>query len=248
MVVLWIGFLFLLSRFTRPEPNKLRFLQLSIFSIQEPVISNKPLDRGTFMAAAQFVMALNFDAEFELLSLSAMNAQSGGTKKGGLVFVRNGKLKMHQEIYDHLSLISISSICAGSIYLHGVDKIAAEILNLPYSDELLDLEGAEDDYMAFKRLCSPVSRFFLLQAKKVQWSAILATFRFLMMEGIYDVVNYVAKALNQADADVLSCTQLLENMQNQEWYAGFCNSLKAFHVSRYPLTKANLESELPELA
>lgn len=223
-------------------------MQLSIFSLQEPVISNKPLDRGTFMAAAQFVMALNFATEFELLSLSAMNIQHGNSKKGGLVFVRNGKLKMHQEIYDHLSLISISSICAGSIYLHSVDKIAAEILNLPYSDGLLDLEGAEDDYMAFKRLCSPVSRFFLLQAKKVQWSAILSTFRFFMMEGIWDVVNYVAKALNEADADVLSCTQLLENMQKQKWYADFCNSLKTFHESRYPLSKVGLESELPEMA
>lgn len=223
-------------------------MQLSIFSIQEPVSNNKTLDRGTFMAAAQFVMALNFATEFELLSLSAMNAQGGNAKKGGLVFVRNGKLKMHQEIYDHLSLVSISSICAGSIYLHGLDKIVAEILNLPYSDELLDLEGAEDDYMAFKRLCSPVSRFFLLQAKKVQWSAILSTFRFFMTDGIWDVVNYVAKALNQADADVLSCTQLLENMQSQEWYPGFCDLLKTFHASRYPLSKTILESELPEMA
>jgi hypothetical protein len=222
-------------------------LQLSIFSIQEPVISNKPLDRGTFMAAAQFVMALNFEAEFELLSLSAMNTQ-GTAKKGGLIFVRNGKLKMHPEIYDHLSLISISSICAGSVYYHGLDKIEAEIVNLPYSDGLLDLEGAEEDYMAFKRLCSPVSRFFLLQAKKVQWSAILSTFRFFMMEGIWEVVSYVAKALNQADADVLSCTQLLEKMQNEEWYPQFRSSLKTFHISRYPLSKVGLESELPEMA
>jgi len=223
-------------------------LQLSIFSIQEPVINNKPLDRGTFMAAAQFVTALNFADEFELLSLSAMNTKVGATKKGGLVFVRNGKLKMHPEIYDHLSLISISSICAGSVYFHGRDKIATEIANLPFKDGLLNLEGAEEDYMAFKRLCSPVSRFFLLQAKKVQWSAILSTFRFFMMEGIWDVVNFVAHALHQADADVLACAQLLESMQKQEWYPGFCQSLQNFHTSRYPLTKAGLESELPEMA
>ncbi len=200
------------------------------------------------MAAAQFVMALNFATEFELLSLSAMNTQNGNTKKGGLVFVRNGKLKMHPEIYDHLSLISISSICAGSVYFHGLDKIAAEVVNLPYSDGFLNLEGAEEDYMAFKRLCSPVSRFFLLQAKKVQWSAILSTFRFFMMEGIWDVVSDVAKAISQADADVLSCTQLLEKMQNEKWYPEFCNSLKTFHASRYPLSKVGLESELPEMA
>jgi hypothetical protein len=222
-------------------------LQLSIFSIQEPVIKNKTLDRSSFMAAAQFVTALNFADEFELLSLSAMT-QPGTAKKGGLVFVRNGKLKMHPEIYDHLSLISISSICAGSVYFHGRDKIAAEIVNLPYSDGLLNLEGAEEDYMAFKRLCSPVSRFFLLQAKKVQWSAILSTFRFFMMEGIWDVVSFVAQALHQADADVLACAQLLENMQKQEWYPRFCASLKTFHASRYPLSKVGLESELPEMA
>jgi hypothetical protein len=223
-------------------------LQLSIFSIQEPVIHNKPLDRSVFMAAAQFVTALNFETEFELLSLSAMNPQTGVSKKGGLVFVRNGKLKMHPEIYDHLSLISISSICAGSVYFHGLDKIAAEIANLPYSDGLLELEGAEEDYMAFKRLCSPVSRFFLLQAKKVQWSAILSTFRFFMMEGVWDVVSYVAQAISQADTDVLSCTQLLEKMQKEEWYPGFSSSLEAFHTSRYPLNKVKLESELPEMA
>jgi len=200
------------------------------------------------MAAAQFIMALNFAGEFELLSLSAMNNQPGNAKKGGLVFVRNGKLKMHPEIYDHLALISISSICAGSVYFHGRDKIAAEIVNLPYSDGLLNLEDAEDDYMAFKRLCSPVSRFFLLQAKKVQWSAILSTFRFFMMEGIWDVVNFVAHALHQADADVLACAQLLENMQKQAWYPDFCESLKTFCASRYPLSKIGLESELPEMA
>jgi len=223
-------------------------LQLSLFLIQEPVISNKPLDRGTFMAAAQFVTSLNFANEFELLSLSAMNTQPGNTKKGGLVFVRNGKRKMHPEIYDHLALISISSICAGSIYFHGRDKIEAEIANLPYSDGLLDLEGAEEDYMAFKRLCSPVSRFFLIQAKKVQWSAILSTFRFFMIDGIWDVVNFVARALHQADADVLACAQLLDSMQKQKWYPVFCQSLQNFHASRYPLSKVGLESELPEVA
>ncbi|HJY11881.1 MAG TPA: hypothetical protein VJ304_03785 [Flavobacterium sp.] len=223
-------------------------MQLSLFLIQEPVISNKPLDRGTFMAAAQFVTSLNFANEFELLSLSAMNTQPGNTKKGGLVFVRNGKRKMHPEIYDHLALISISSICAGSIYFHGRDKIEAEIANLPYSDGLLDLEGAEEDYMAFKRLCSPVSRFFLIQAKKVQWSAILSTFRFFMIDGIWDVVNFVARALHQADADVLACAQLLDSMQKQKWYPVFCQSLQNFHASRYPLSKVGLESELPEMA
>ncbi|WP_343522171.1 hypothetical protein [Pedobacter sp.] len=200
------------------------------------------------MAAAQFVMALNFAHEFELLSLSAMNAQPEHAKKGGLVFVRNGRLKMHPEIYDHLALISISSICAGSVYFHGRDKIAAEIVNLPYREGLLNLEGGEEDYMAFKRLCSPVSRFFLLQAKKVQWSAILSAFRFFMMEGIWDVVNFVVHAMQRADADVLACAQLLESMQKQPWYPAFCSSLHDFRATRYPLNKVGLESELPEMA
>ncbi|MBO9672260.1 MAG: hypothetical protein J7577_02375 [Sphingobacteriaceae bacterium] len=223
-------------------------MQLSIFSIQEPVVNSKLPDRGTFMAAAQFVMALNFAGEFELLSLSAMNIQPGNTKKGGLVFVRNGKLKMHPEIYDHLALISISSICAGSIYFHGRDKIATEIVNLPYREGILNLDGAEEDYMAFKRLCSPISRFFLLQAKKVQWSAILSAFRFFMMEGIWEVVNFVAHAMHQADADVLACAQLSENMQKQEWYPAFCRLLRDFYATRYPLNKVGLEAELPEIA
>lgn len=200
------------------------------------------------MAAAQFVMALNFAAEFELLSLSALNIQTGMAKKGGLVFVRNGKLKMHPGIYDHLALVSISSICAGSIYIHGRDEIAAEILNLSYSEGILNLAGAEEDYMAFKRLCSPVSRFFLLHTKKVQWSAILSVFRFLMMDGIWDVVNFVAGKLHCSDADVLACTQLLESMQEQEWYPVFHQSLRDFYASRYPLSKDGLVSELPEMA
>lgn len=223
-------------------------MQLSIFSIQEHVTCKKPLDKGTFMAAAQFVMALNFADEFELLNLSLLNIQTGMAKKGGLVFVRNGKLKMHPEIYDHLALISISSICAGSIYIHGRDKIAAEIVNLPYSDGILNLAGAEEDYMAFKRLCSPVSRFFLLHTKKVQWSVILSVFRFFMMHGIWDVINFVAERLRQADADVLACAQLLESMQEQEWYPDFNQSLQDFHASRYPLSKVGLTSELPEMA
>ncbi|WP_293789205.1 hypothetical protein [uncultured Pedobacter sp.] len=223
-------------------------MQLSIFSIQEPVTPNKPADRGTFMAAAQFVMALNFADEFELLSLSAIHIQSGVAKKGGLVFVRNGKLKMHPGIYDHLALISISSICAGSIYTHGLATIAAEIVNLPYHDGFLNLTGAEEDYMSFKRLCSPISRFFLLHTKKVQWSAILSVFRFFMVDGIWDVVNFVAAELQQSDADVLACVQLLENMQKQAWYSGFYQSLRDFHASRYPLSKVGLASELPEMA
>jgi hypothetical protein len=228
--------------------KQINFLQLSIFSIQEPVPCKKALDQGTFMAAAQFVMALNFADEFELLSLSALNIKTGMAKKGGLVFVRNGKLKMHPGIYDHLALVSISSICAVSIYIHGLDKIAAEIVNLPYSEGILNLAGAEEDYMAFKRLCSPVSRFFLLHTKKVQWSAILSVFRFLMMDGIWDVVNFVAEKLHYADADVLACTQLLESMKEQEWYPVFYQSLQDFHASRYPLSKVGLTSELPEMA
>jgi len=223
-------------------------LQLSIFSVQEPFTCKKPLDQGAFMAAAQFVTALNFADEFELLSLSALNIQTGNPKKGGLVFVRNGQLKMHPGIYDHLALISISSICAGSVHIHGLDKLAAEIVNLPYSEGILNLAGAEEDYMAFKRLCSPVSRYFLLHTKKVQWSAILSIFRFFMMDGIWEVVNFVAERLQRADANVLACTQLLESMQGQEWYPGFYQSLQEFHASRYPLSKVGLTSELPEMA
>ena len=223
-------------------------MQLSIFSNPKPASDHKRLDEGTFMAAAQFVMALNFANEFELLSLSATNVQVAAAKKGGLVFVRNGKLKMHTEIYDHLSLISISTICASSVYVHGLDKISTEITHLPYREGLLNLAGAEEDYMSFKRLCSPVCRFFLLHPKKVQWSAILAAFRFFLMAGIWEVVGFVAIAIHQADTDVCSCTQLLENMQKQDWYPDFCASLKAFHASRYPLSKVGLAAELPEMA
>lgn len=223
-------------------------MQLSIFSIQEPANCSKPLDGGSFMAAAQFVMALNFAHEFELLSLSAINNRPGVAKKGGLVFVRNGKLKMHPGIYDHLALISISSICAGSIYNHGLDKMASEIINLPYSEGFLSLTGAEEDYMAFKRLCSPISRFFLLHTKKVQWSAILSVFRFLMMDGIWDVVIFVADKLRHSDTDILACTQLLESMKKQEWYVDFNQYLHDFHASRYPLSKVGLAAELPETA
>lgn len=157
-----------------------------------------------------------------------MNVQAAA-KKGGLVFVRNGKLKMYPEIYDHLSLISISSICASSVYTHGLDTISTEIIHLPYSDGLLDVKGAEEDYMSFKRLCSPICRFFLLHPKKVQWSAILAAFRFFLMEGIWEVVGFVAKAIHQADADVCSCAQLLDEMQKQDWYPGFVAALQNFH-------------------
>lgn len=242
-----MDFYFCYCRYSRPEPENYLFLQLSIFSVSTPATHNKRLDEGTFMAAAQFVMALNFAAEFELLSLSAMNVQAAA-KKGGLVFVRNGKLKMHPEIYDHLSLISISSICASSVYVHGLDKISTAIIHLPYSDGLLDVKGAEEDYMSFKRLCSPICRFFLLHPKKVQWSAILAAFRFFLMDGIWEVVGFVARAIHQADADVCSCAQLLDEMQKQDWYSGFAATLQNFHQSRYPLSKQGLTAELPEMA
>lgn len=242
----WI-FIFVIADTVGRNQKNYIFLQLSIFSASTPATYNKHLDEGTFMAAAQFVMALNFATEFELLSLSAMNVQAAA-KKGGLVFVRNGKLKMYPEIYDHLSLISISSICASSVYFHGLDKISTEIIHLPYSDGLLDVKGAEEDYMSFKRLCSPICRFFLLHPKKVQWSAILAAFRFFLMDGVWEVVGFVAKAIHQADADVCSCIQLLDEMQKQDWYPDFAATLQNFHQSRYPLSKLSLTAELPEMA
>ncbi|MNI80681.1 hypothetical protein D3C73_1372290 [compost metagenome] len=68
------------------------------------------------------------------------------------------------------------------------------------------------------------------------------------MDGIWDVVAFVAKAIHQADADVCSCAQLLDEMQKQDWYSDFAASLKNFHQSRYHLSKASLTAELPEMA
>lgn len=223
----------------KPKPNNLLRLQLSIFSTPD---SLKPQDRNLticLIEAAHYVMALNFMDEFSLLYIT-LN-QTERSAKGGFRFVRNGHLKMHPMVYDHLALISISGICAATIDTHGLEVVTTERNNFPIDSTLLVMANCDEDYANFKRLVSPISRHFLLPAREVQWSTMLAAFNFFTVPGVWKSVELIASLLMESSDDKLMHADILTKLKTTDYYADLCVAMDHLRALRYPLSKTVLK-------
>jgi len=223
------------------EPNNFN-LQLSILSFQQAE-QTPALDLRYFITeAAHYVMALNFQEEFDLLYID-LNPSTEG-KKGitGLKFNRDGKKTMHPKIYDHLALIDISSVCAASIYKHGKEIIGIEKSNFPADAAMMVTEGCGEDYERFGKHLLPVSRHFLLRPLHTQWNTILTAFDFFLMDGVWDAVTFIAELISENKSiGIISHAQMLESLSKSKCYPVFCSAMESFLMARYPLTKKSLE-------
>ena len=217
-------------------------LQLSILSFQQ--VEHTPmLDLRYFVTeAAHYVMALNFQQEFELLNIDLHPKSDGKNGITGLKFIRDAKKTMHPKIYDHLALIDISSVCAASIYKHGKEIIGIEKINFPADAAMMVTEGCGEDYERFSKHLLPVSRHFLLRPLHTQWNTILKAFDFFLMDGVWDTVIFIAELIAEnKGSGVISHAQMLENLSKNACYPTFCAAMESFLSTRYPLTKKNLQ-------
>lgn len=183
-------------------------------------------------------MALAFRDEFELLYIDLEG-------NGGLKLIRDSQKTLYPKVYDHLALIRISSICAATLYKHGAELVKKEMPNFPLDAELLDMEGCEQDYIQFKKLLRPVSRFFILHPVQTEWNTILKAFDFFLSPGILQSVSFLAEKMKTHSEPGISHEELLEALSNQDFYAECCNSIDEFLQKRYPLTKAGLKINHP---
>jgi len=217
-------------------------LQLSILSFQEdhPFVLT---DLRFYIAeAAHYIMALNFQQEFELLYIDLTAKPEHKPGIVGLKLIRDAKKTMHPKIYDHLALINISSVCAATINAHGKDKVHQDKSKYPAQAELMVIEGCMDDYEAFKKHLLPVSRQFLLRPIHTEWNTILTAFDFFLMDGVWEAVSFVGEmqAKHKNDGGV-SHAQLFDQLCRQDFYAMLCASMENFLNQRYPLSKETLK-------
>ncbi|MRX77092.1 hypothetical protein GJU39_13450 [Pedobacter petrophilus] len=223
------------------EPNYFN-LQLSILSFQQAEHTPALDLRYLVTEAAHYVMALNFQEEFDLLYIDLNpNAED---KKGiaGLKFNRDAKKTMLPKIYDHLALIDISSVCAASIYKHGKEIIGMEKSNFPADAAMMVTEGCGEDYERFSKHLLPVSRYFLLRPLHTQWNTILKAFDFFLMDGVWDAVIFIAELISEnKNMGIISHAHMLESLSESTCYPAFCTAREGFLLARYPLTKKSLE-------
>lgn len=217
-------------------------MQLSILSFHEghpaPVLGFRYL----VTEAAHYIMALNFQQEFELLYIDLHPKADGKEGIAGFKFSRDAKKTMHPKIYDHLALIAISSVCAASIHQYGKDTIRAEKVNFPSDAAMMVTEGCENDYVLFSKHLLPVSRHFLLRPMHTQWNTILKAFDFFLMDGVWDAVIYVAEQIAEYQSKgTINHAILLEGLSSQNFYPVFCAAMENFLSQRYPLSKKQLE-------
>jgi hypothetical protein len=236
-----LRFAFVRSKKATRKPNNIN-LQLSILSFQQgqqaPVLDF----RYVITEAAHYIMALNFQQEFDLLYIDLRPKTEVKEGIAGFKFSRDAKKTMHPEIYDHLALIDISSVCAASIHQYGKEIIRVEKANFPSDAAMMVTAGCGDDYVCFSKHLLPVSRHFLLRPMNTQWNTILKAFDFFLMEGVWEAVMYVSEWIAEhLGAGIISHAILLEGLSNHACYPMLCTAMGNFLTQRYPLTKKRLE-------
>lgn len=236
-----LRFAFVRSKKAIRKPNNIN-LQLSILSFQQgqqaPVLDFPYV----ITEAAHYIMALNFQQEFDLLYIDLRPKGEGKEGIAGFKFSRDAKKTMHPEIYDHLALIDISSVCAASIHQYGKEIIRVEKANFPSDAAMMVTAGCGDDYVRFSKHLLPVSRHFLLRPMHTQWNTILKAFDFFLMEGVWEAVMYVSEWIAEhLGAGTISHAILLEGLSSHACYPMLCTAMENFLTQRYPLTKKRLE-------
>ena len=196
--------------------------------------------RFSVTEAAHYIMALNFQQEFELLYVD-FTAKPNGNGMVGLKLIRDARQTMHPKIYDHLALINISSVCAATIYKHGKEKVRNEKNNFPVDATMMVTEGCMDDYQRFKKHLLPVSRQFLLRPVHTQWNTILKAFDYFLMDGVWEAVLFTAGLIvKYKKSGGISHAQLLDGLSDKDFYPILCASMENFLAQRYPLDKKAL--------
>ena len=181
--------------------------------------------------AAQYIMALNFTDELEIVDIDL----SGNT---GLKIVRTSKKALSPQIYDHLALINISGICGLSIDRYGAAFIGAEMHTFPEDASHMLLTGNEEAYISFKKNLRPVSRAFLLKPLQTEWSTILKAFEFFLVTEFYQSVCFVCATLQSHQKGRISHHEIFDQLRMHDFYGDLTSVMAAFKNQRYPLKKA----------
>lgn len=217
-------------------------MQLSILSFQEDRPYIVTGHRFYILEAAHYVMALNFQQEFELLCIDLKQKSTNNDGIIGLKLIRDANKTMHPKIYDHLALINIASVCAATINAHGKEQVKKEKENYSTDADLMVVAGCMDDYEQFKRHILPVSRHFILRPLHTEWNTILAAFDFFLMDGVWEAVTFVASLIAKHKNEAgINHDQLLDEISIRDFYPVFCASMENFLQQRYPLTKNSLK-------
>lgn len=213
-------------------------MQLSLLDFSEPF--SEPLAtahdlRHCFIEAAHYIMALNFQAEFEILYIDIKD-------KTGLKLIRDSEKILYPEIYDHLALITFSGIAAATIFKQGRENVAKHLYDFPKDASILDTEGLSSKYQLFKKYLKPVERFFLTKKMQAEWNTIINCFEFLIQEPVWQAIEYVAGLLSVTQTKGLSHFEIAEKLCSQVFYADLLNCQNNFILKRYPITKESLSS------
>lgn len=216
-------------------------MQLSILSFQQ-AHQSETLDVQFFVTeAAHYIMALNFQQEFELLYIDLNTIPESKNTVDGLKLIRDAKKTMHPKIYDHLALINIASVCAATIYKYGKQTVAAEKSKFPSDAKMMVTEGCMEDYESFKKHLLPVSRQFLLRPLHTEWNTILTAFDFFLLDGVWEAVSFIAELLSEnKKVGGISHPQMIDSLSKKDFYPMLCAAMENFLSQRYPLSKAGL--------
>ncbi|MFC3563182.1 hypothetical protein [Pedobacter jamesrossensis] len=207
-------------------------MQLSLLDFTEPLTASYDI-RQCFIEAAHYIMALNFQDEFELLYIDLKN-------KTGLKLIRDSDKILYPEIYDHLALITFSGIAVATLHKHGRGVVAEQLINLPYNATILDTEGLGAHYQLFKKYLKPVERFFLTKKMHAEWNTIINCFEFLLNGPVWCAIEFVAQILSMSKGKGLSHLEIIDKLCLQDFYPDLLVCLNNFSNKRYPLTKENL--------
>lgn len=205
-----------------------------MFSLQENPVSEERDFNPCLINAAQYVMALNFIDELEIVDVDL-------AENTGLKIIRSSKKALTPQIYDHLALINIAGICCLTIEALGADLVSDEMHKFPEDASPMLLKGNEGAYLSFKKNLLPVSRAFLLKPIQVEWSTILKAFEFFLVEEVYQSVRFVCSVLQLHRKNRISHQEIFEQLILQDFYGDLNSALSRFTEERYPLTKTTFD-------
>lgn len=195
--------------------------------------------------AGHCVVAALFADKLNLKTLSANKAymkKIDPSYKGGLLLEWiNIPSQTDYQSGDHLILISLAGICAKTIYCKGhsyTRKNLSLFKNNP--KELMEIEGAFDDYEIAKTFSRPISQYLNVRKEIIEWSAFRWNFEFLMTSEVWNATIKIAEEIIKHPNQTLNDSEIIATIRKVKLDVYLDSNKDIFLSKRYPLTNKTL--------
>lgn len=143
---------------------------------------------------------------------------------------------------DNLILIALAGICTKTIHKKGFEFVKHNISKFQNHPDLLESEGAVDDYKIAQMYSKPISVRLQIKHQIIEWSAFCWLFELFLNPEIWDKTKTIAEELVKHKNQTLESEEINDLVESIGLKSLLIKRKGEFLSKRYPMSKETLKT------